>query len=69
MREVNRGTVRHYAEAIEALLAAPPPPGALATMVASDGNWVLDDETSDAAAASWLADVAAMIWGVLDGKA
>jgi hypothetical protein len=63
--QVNRETVRRKAEAIEALLAAPPPPGTLATMVAVDGNWVLDDETSDAAAAAWLHDIAALIHGVV----
>lgn len=67
MTEVNRATVGRYAEAIEALLADPPPPGTLAPLVAMDGNWVLDDDTSDTAAASWLAEVAAMIRGVLAG--
>jgi hypothetical protein len=66
MAQVNRETVRRKAEAIEALLAAPPPPGTLATMVAVDGNWVLDDETSDAVAASWLNDLAALVRGVLE---
>jgi hypothetical protein len=66
MAEINRETVRRKAIAIETLLADPPPPGTLATMVAIDGNWVLDDETSDTAAASWLADLASLIRGVLD---
>jgi hypothetical protein len=66
MAEINRETVRRKAAAIEALLADPPPPGTLATLVAIDGNWVLDDETSDAAAAAWLNDLAALIRGVLE---
>ncbi|HEV2782704.1 MAG TPA: hypothetical protein VGX25_25210 [Actinophytocola sp.] len=65
MMQINPRTVRRQAEAIEALLADPPPPGTLATMVAVDGNWVLDDETSDTAAAAWLRDLAALIRGVL----
>jgi|RhiMethySRZTD1v2_1073278.scaffolds.fasta_scaffold1343555_2 hypothetical protein len=64
MAQVNRETVRRKAAAIEALLAAPPAPGTLATLVTVDGNWVLE-ETSDAAAAVWLHDVAALIHGVL----
>ncbi|ALG10332.1 hypothetical protein [Kibdelosporangium phytohabitans] len=66
MAEINRETVRRKAVAIETLLADPPPPGTLAPMVAVDGNWVLDDETSDAAAAAWLADLASLIREVLD---
>jgi hypothetical protein len=65
MAKVNRETVRRDAVAIEALLADPPPPGTLTRLVAWDGNWVLDDETSDAAAAAWLADLASLIRGVL----
>jgi hypothetical protein len=66
LAEINRETVRREAVAIEALLADPPPPGGLARLVALDGNWVLDDETSDAAAAAWLSDLASLIRGVLD---
>lgn len=69
MAEVNRETVRRKAVAIEDLLAAPPPPGTLATMVAVDGNWVLDDETSDAAAATWLASMATLIREILEPNA
>ncbi|WP_067574348.1 hypothetical protein [Nocardia acidivorans] len=65
MAQVNRKTVRRKAEAIEALLAARQPPGTLSRMVAVDANWVLDDETSDAAAESWLRDIAALIHSVL----
>lgn len=66
MAQVNQETVRRKAAAIEALLADPPPPGTLATLVAIDGNCVLDDETSDAAAASWLNDLAILIRRVLE---
>lgn len=69
MAEINRETVRREAVAIEDLLAYPPLPGTLATMVAVDGNWVLDDEISDAAAASWLADLASLIREVLEPNA
>lgn len=69
MAEVNRESVRRKAVAIEDLLAAPPPPGTLATLVAVDGNWVLDDETSDAAAAAWLSDLATLIREILEPNA
>ncbi|MFE3025156.1 immunity 49 family protein [Nocardia tengchongensis] len=65
LAQINRKTVERKAEAIEALLAAPQSQGTLSWMVAVDGNWVLDDETSDAAAETWLRDVAALIRGVL----
>lgn len=65
LAQVNRRTVERKAEAIEALLATPQPEGTLSWMVAADGNWVLDDETSDAAAEAWLRDIAALIWSVL----
>lgn len=67
MARVNRETVRRNASAIEALLADPPPPGVLAPLVAVDGNWVLT-EYSDAAAASWLGELAALIHGVLEAN-
>jgi hypothetical protein len=65
LARVNRETVRRDAVAIEALLANPPAPGTLATMVAVDGNWVLPDPTSDTAAAAFLQELAALIHGVL----
>ncbi|WP_458686098.1 hypothetical protein [Nocardia tengchongensis] len=65
LTQINRRTVEHKAEAIEALLATPQSQGMLSWMVAADGNWVLDDETSDAAAEAWLRDIAALIRGVL----
>lgn len=65
MARVNRRTVERKAEAIDALLATPQPPGTLSWMVAADANWVLDDETSDVAAEAWLRDIAALIRGVL----
>ncbi|MFF0635498.1 hypothetical protein ACFYTS_23705 [Nocardia sp. NPDC004151] len=63
--QISRRTVERKAEAIEALLATPQPPGTLSWMVAAAGNWALDDETSDAAAEAWLRDIAALIRGVL----
>lgn len=63
--QMNRETVQRKAEAIEAMLAATQPPGTLSWMVAADGNWVLDDDTSDAAAEAWLRDVATLIRSVL----
>ncbi|GAA1344156.1 hypothetical protein [Saccharothrix algeriensis] len=64
--QVNRETVRRNAVAIDSLLADPPPPGVLAALVAVDGNWVLDDETSDTAAAAWLAGLADLVREVLE---
>ena len=57
--------LRGKATAIEALLAEPTPSGTLAELVALEANWGLED-TSDAAAAQWLADIARLIHGVLD---
>lgn len=65
LAQINRRTVERKAEAIEALLGTPQLQGTLSWMVAVDGNWVLDDETSDAAAETWLRDVAALIRGVV----
>lgn len=52
--------------AFEAVLADPPAvPGALARMVAWEGNWVLDDP-SDTGAATFLGELAQMMRDVLD---
>lgn len=59
--QLNQKTVLRDAEAIEALLSALQPPGTLSWMVAAQGNWVLDDETSDDAAAEWLRGLATLI--------
>jgi hypothetical protein len=67
LAEVNAGTVRRIAEAITALLADPPPAGVLATLVAWDGNWVLEDDTSDALAARWLGDLSDLVRGAAGG--
>jgi hypothetical protein len=64
LAKINPETVRRRAAAIEAVLADRLPPGTLATLVAVDGNWVLGDETSDAAAAAWLNDLAVLVRGV-----
>ncbi|MFC7426506.1 hypothetical protein [Nocardia tengchongensis] len=65
LAQINRRTVERKAEAIEALLATPQSQGTLSWMVAVDGNWVLDDETSDAAAEAWLRDISELIRGVV----
>lgn len=49
---------------LDAYLAAQHPEGALARLVAWDGNWVLDDP-SDAGAAAFLRELAAMLRAVL----
>ncbi|WP_327141954.1 hypothetical protein [Nocardia sp. NBC_01327] len=61
----NQRGIRRELAAIDAVLDTPQAPGTLSWMVAADGNWVLDDDTSDAAAAAWLGDIAALIRGVL----
>lgn len=66
LAQIRVRTVRGYAEAIDTLLATPQPQGTLRDMVAWDGNWVLDDPTSDEAAAAWLRDLAALIRSTLD---
>jgi hypothetical protein len=58
--------LRRELAAFDAVLADPPTaPGALARMVAWEGNWVLDDP-SDAGAARFLAELAQMLRDVLD---
>jgi hypothetical protein len=56
--------VREGIEAIDALLAAPPEPGALVQLVAWDGNTPLDSGT-DAEAVEWLRDFAELARGAL----
>jgi hypothetical protein len=64
--QVSTRKLRRELAAFEAVLADPPPtPGALARMVAWEGNWVLDDP-SDAAAVRFLDDLAQMLREVLD---
>jgi hypothetical protein len=46
--------------ALDAVLAAPQPPGLLSELVAWDANWVLDD-TSDAGAEAFLRQIAEML--------
>jgi microcystin degradation protein MlrC len=58
--------LRRELAAFEAVLADPPTvPGALARMVAWEGNWVLDDP-SDAGAIRFLGDLAQILRDVLD---
>lgn len=64
--QVNYRSVQRDAEAIEALLAAPQPPGTLSWLVAADANWVLEDESSDTEAAEWLHGLAILIRKVLE---
>ncbi len=64
--QVNRATVLRDADAIDAMLADPPPPGTLSMMVAHDGNWVLDDPTSDEAAIAWFRELSALIRSVAE---
>ncbi|SBT49343.1 hypothetical protein [Micromonospora auratinigra] len=53
----NVRNVQREIASIEQVLAEPQPPGALARLVAWNGNWVLDDP-SDAGAADFLASLA-----------
>ncbi|NYI06971.1 hypothetical protein [Allostreptomyces psammosilenae] len=62
---VNTRGILQDLQALEDLLAAPPADGTLARLVAWDANWVLDDETSDQAAARWLGEVADLLREVL----
>jgi hypothetical protein len=64
MARLNPGGIREGADAIEALLADLPEPGALVQLVAWDGNYPLDSGTDDEAAA-WLRNFAEMARGVL----
>jgi hypothetical protein len=64
MIALNPRSVQQGLEAIEGVLAEPPPPGMLAMAVAHEGNWVLDDP-SDAGATVWLREIAAMVRGLL----
>ena len=64
--QVSIRKLRRELAAFEAVLADPPAvPGALARMVAREGNWVLDDP-SDAAAATFLGDLAQMLREILE---
>ncbi|MEV6494785.1 hypothetical protein AB0M20_40105 [Actinoplanes sp. NPDC051633] len=66
LAQVTTRGIRHDLTALEALLAEPPPePGALARLVAADGNWVLD-EFSEERAARFLGELAALLRSVLD---
>ena len=58
---LNAGSVLRPAFAIEALVTQRHPTGTLATLVAVDGNCVLEDDRSDDAAARWLRSLAGMI--------
>jgi hypothetical protein len=63
---VSTRKLRRELAAFEAVLADPPKePGALARMVAWEGNWVLDDP-SDAGAARFLGDLAQTLRDVLN---
>ena len=59
--EFDAGAVLRRASAIEALVTQRHPPRTLATLVALEGNWVLDEQASDDAAAQWLRSLAATI--------
>ena len=64
--QVSTRKLRRELAAFEAVLADPPTaPGALARMVAWEGNWVLED-SSDAAAAAFLGQLAQILRDVLD---
>jgi microcystin degradation protein MlrC len=64
--QVSTRKLRRELAAFETMLADPPAvPGALARMVAWEGNWVLDDP-SDAGAARFLGELAQMLRDVLD---
>jgi hypothetical protein len=54
---VNTRSLERNLVALDAVLADPPADGSLATVVAVDGNWVLDDP-SDAGARAFLREVA-----------
>lgn len=54
-----------YLRAFDAILAEPQMPGLLCRLVAWEANWVLDDATSDEAAAAFLQHLADMLREVL----
>ncbi|WP_232234584.1 hypothetical protein [Actinoplanes sp. N902-109] len=63
--QVSTRKLRRELAAFEAVLADPPAvPGALARMVAWEGNWVLEDE-SDVGAARFLGELAQILRDVL----
>ena len=64
--QVSTRKLQRELAALETVLADPPPvPGALARMVAWEGNWVLAD-SSDAAAAAFLRQLAQMLRDAVD---
>jgi hypothetical protein len=66
LAQTSTGSIRRNAAAIETLLAEPPsPPGTLARLVGSEGNWVLEDP-SDAGAAAFLRDLARLLRTAID---
>jgi hypothetical protein len=65
--QVSTRKLQRELAAFETVLADPPAaPGALARMVAWEGNWVLDDP-SDAGAARFLGELAQMLRDALGG--
>lgn len=58
--------LRQGIEAIDAILTQELPPGTLLRMVAGDASWPLDDDPTDAGAAAFLRELAALIRSVLD---
>ncbi|MCU7726304.1 hypothetical protein ODJ79_21455 [Actinoplanes sp. KI2] len=76
IRDELRMTVRHSArplrqglDAIDAVLAAELPPGTLLRMVAGEAGKSLDHDPTDAGAAAFLRELAALIRSVLDEAA
>jgi hypothetical protein len=65
MAGINTRTLEQGLAGIEGLLDDPPPPGTLARLVANEGNWVLEDPTSDAAATAFLRPLADLLRDVL----
>ncbi|QYN38801.1 hypothetical protein K1T35_17290 [Pseudonocardia sp. DSM 110487] len=62
---VNTRSLKRALRAFDAILAEPQSPGLLSWLVAWDANWVLDDETSDEAAAAFLRQLADILREVL----
>ena len=61
----NTRGLKRSVRAFDAILAESQPAGLLSKLVAWDANWVLDDDTSDDAAAAFLRELADILREVL----
>jgi hypothetical protein len=64
---VDAASLRQDLVTVEAVLAQEHTPGTLLRLVEGDGNWGLDDNPTDAGAATFLRELARMLRSVLDG--